>query len=274
MHRVSTLISSPLAAAGICCALAGGFAASQALAQVPPAGCSVSAADGSVVDCTGNHSSGIALNNAAGPFRVLNVFALSSNIAPLAGTTGIVFTSNEDVALSVTTGSRSIVTDSAPAIAAMAVAAGNLAASINADILTSATSSAGVMLATDAGALAADVFGTIRTSGNNVAGIMAGSNTGAVGLFVGAAISTSGQQSIGIYAGSSSDVAIAAARRHRDLRLPVAGHSGRLDGRFSSRSIDGKYPHFRRRRGGHPGRSSRFQHRSDGWQHRYQRIRG
>lgn len=52
---------------------------------VPPPPCSVSQSDPTVVNCTGDLSAGVNLDNGTDQFRTLNAFNLTTNIAPAGG---------------------------------------------------------------------------------------------------------------------------------------------------------------------------------------------
>ncbi len=56
---------------------------------VPPAApCDQISGGGTAVTCTGNVSTGVLLTNGAGPYSVLNVNNLTTNITPAPGITG------------------------------------------------------------------------------------------------------------------------------------------------------------------------------------------
>jgi hypothetical protein len=60
---------------------------------VPPSVECPTTAPGTIV-CTGDLSPGVNLSNGGGPYQVLNVGNLTTDIAPATGIAGILFTSN------------------------------------------------------------------------------------------------------------------------------------------------------------------------------------
>lgn len=197
----------------------GAFCVHSAHAQgVPPPTCAVSPLDGSVVDCTGNQSAGVALNDGSGPFRTLNVFDLTTNIIPASGIGGVVFTSDGDVTLNVDTDPFRIATtgDSAPGIFA---ASTNGGVSINAfaAITTTGNLSHGIAAQTITGAIDIIAAGSIATSGNAIGvsdgafGIAAQSASGNINIVSAADITTTGIQGVGIFAGTTGVASVISA---------------------------------------------------------------
>ena len=78
---------------------------------------------------------GIELNDGTGPFRTLNVFDLTTDIAPASGIDGVLFTSNGAVTLNVDPGPFSIVTTDANGIFASSNG-GTVTINSTADIVT------------------------------------------------------------------------------------------------------------------------------------------
>lgn len=151
-----------------------------ARAQTPPANCVINPGDASVVDCTGNHSGGIALNNGAGPFETLNVFSLTTDIAPADGLVGIMFSSFGPVALNVETGPWRI----------------------------STTDASGIFAESSSGTVDVTSFAAIRTSGNQATGITALSGGDSVSVLAGGSIVTDGVAAYGINAAADDSVMV------------------------------------------------------------------
>lgn len=202
--------------AGICCALIS-LNASPAAAQVPPAGCHVGA-DPSIVNCTGNHSSGISLINGSGPFETLNVFALTANITPASGTAGILFSSDTNIVLDVALGSHSISTTNISGIEVGAFNTGSLNASIAGNITTSGAFAHGVLADTVDGDLSLNYAGTIAVLGNDSDALRAMSGTGAIALNIAGSLTTVGNDAFGIFTATQSDIYI-----NMDGRISTAG---------------------------------------------------
>jgi uncharacterized protein with beta-barrel porin domain len=174
---------------------------------VPPPTCAVSPIDGSVVNCTGNQSTGIELNDGAGPFKTLNVFALTTNIVPASGTAGIEFTSDGGVELNVDTGAFGISTTGDNASGVFAGSAnGDVAIRTFANIITTGNLSHGIAADSDGGDINILARGTIQTSGDAIGaldgafGIAATSLSGDITIVSAANITTTGIQGAGIFA--------------------------------------------------------------------------
>lgn len=206
-----------------------------ARAQTPPANCVVNPGDASVVDCTGNQSGGIPLNNGAGPFETLNVFSLTRDIAPADGLVGIMFSSFGPVTLDVDTGPWRISTTDAPGIFAESSSgtvdvtsfaairtSGNLAPGINAlsgadsvsvlsggSIVTDGVAAYGIN-ATANDSVIVTSLGNITTSGASASGIVAEGITGSVMIESGGNILATGANSVGIQADAADTVFIIA----------------------------------------------------------------
>ena len=174
-----------------------------AAAQVPP-GCSVSAIDGSVVNCTGNHTAGIAFNNGSGPFETLNVFALTADITPASGTAGISFNSDMPSYVEVDLGPWKIETtgNGAAGIAAQTSLLNPLTLFLTGDIATSGDFAGGVRASTADGDLALLYAGTIATQGVTASGLSAASIGGDVLVASAGLITTTGDDAHGIHAQS------------------------------------------------------------------------
>ena len=223
-------------AAGLASAALFAYGAAPARAQVPPLNCAINPLDGSVVDCTGNHSAGIELVNAAGAFRTLNVFALTANIAPAAGDAGIVFTSDDDVTLNVDAAPFGITTtgDEAPGVFASSVN-GTVSIRSFADIFTDGNLSHGIAAESEAGNIDIIARGSIQTdavgSVDGAFGIMATSLSGDIEIISAAEISTTGDQGVGIFA-ETAGVAIVESSGNILTRgdgaagIAVAGQTG------------------------------------------------
>jgi hypothetical protein len=191
------------AAVGLTLLAVGGIAPAHAQAVTPPAPpCDqISGISGSIVTCSGNLSGGVDLQNVAGPFEVLNVINLTTNIAPASGTTGILFTSDGSVELNVATGPFAIFTTAANGI----IAASNTSTVIvlsTADITTAGGGAAGIA-ASGATGTAVISTGNIRTYGDNAPAIAVMSN-GDVAVSSNGNITTTGVASDGISATSVS----------------------------------------------------------------------
>jgi len=169
-----------------------------AAAQVP-AGCSVSAIDASVVECTGDHAAGIVLNNGPGPFETLHVFALTSDITPASGVAGIAFSSDTTGYVDVDLGPWKIETtgNNAAGVVAQTTLTGPLPLFVDGNIATSGDDAQGIFASTSAGDLIIHYSGTIGTAGDNSHGLHAQSGGAATVVSIGS-ILTSGVGSVGI----------------------------------------------------------------------------
>jgi len=183
--------------------------AAPAAAQVPP-GCRVSAIDGTVVNCIGNHAAGIAFNNGAGPFETLHVFALTSDITPASGTAGISFSSDMPGYVEVDLGRWKIETtgNGAAGIAAQTSLLNPLTLFLAGDIATSGDNAEGVFASTADGSLALLYAGTITTQGITSIGLRAESTGGEVMIASAGSITTAGDDAHAIQAQSASGIAL------------------------------------------------------------------
>ncbi|HWK32594.1 MAG TPA: hypothetical protein VNR51_02795, partial [Hyphomicrobium sp.] len=192
----------------ICLAALLSAIATPAAAQVPP-GCRVSPIDGAVINCTGNHTAGIAFNNGSGPFETLHVFALTSDITPPSGVVGIAFNSDTPGYVEVDLGPWKIVTtgDNAVGIQAETSLLTELTLFVSGNIATSGDNAEGMFASTSSGDLAILYSGTIGTAGDNSHGIHAQSGSSAF-IYSAGNIRTSGAASVGILVESigSADV--------------------------------------------------------------------
>ena len=109
------------------------------------------------------------LSNGGGPYSVLNINNLTTNITPLSGVAGVEFTSSGEVTLNVATGPFQIITDGASGIFA-----GGLGVTIvsTANITTTGDDAVGIGAGSNA-ALSIVSLGNISTSGANAHGIFA-----------------------------------------------------------------------------------------------------
>jgi hypothetical protein len=170
---------------------------------VPPAPpCNqISGITGAIVTCSGNVSSGVSLPNGSGPFEVLNIGNLTTNIAPASGVTGVEFTSNGNVTLNVDPRPFGIITTDANGIFASSNG-GFVTITSTADITTFGSGSTGIQGSVQSGAVTINSSGKISTSGNNAFGIAAGSVYGPVTITSTGDITTHGTFAAGINAGS------------------------------------------------------------------------
>ena len=170
---------------------------------VPPAApCNqISGTSGEIVTCSGDLSSGVDLPNAAGPFQVLNVINLTTDIEPSSGVAGILFTSNGAVELNVDTGPFAIRTTDANGIFA---ASNGSTVTINstAGIITTGNGGIGIQGSGQNTLLTITSSGNIATSGNNAFGIAAGTVYGDVVVTSTGNIATTGTFSAGINVGT------------------------------------------------------------------------
>jgi uncharacterized protein with beta-barrel porin domain len=173
------------------------------------ADCVVSPTDSSVVNCTGDNAAGISLNNGSGSIRTLNVYDLTSDIAPGPNVEGIFFGSNEPVSLFVDMGPWKIVTDAAAGIVAGTLGSGAVDIAVSGSIETSGAFAPGILGESLSGALSLRSFATILTTGVDSEGLSASSFSGEVAIFSFGNIVTLGASSHGIYATTAGDIAIA-----------------------------------------------------------------
>ena len=196
-----------VALAGVAAALLGWSGEPVRAQGVPPPSCSVSPLDGSVVDCTGDLSSGVELNDGAGPFRSLNVFDLTADIAPPVSS-GIVFTSDGNVTLNVDAGPFRIVTTADDAIGVFGGSVtGNVSINSRADITTFGDFAPGIAVIADSDAAVVST-GNITTTGDASDGIQVMSMFGTALAVSFGDISATGTWSAGIYASGDSDAIV------------------------------------------------------------------
>ena len=138
--------------------------------------------------------------NAGGPYQVLNVHNLTTNIAPASGVDGVLFTSNGAVELNVDTGPFAILATDANGIFA-ASNGGPVTINSTADIVTTGGSAVGIQGSAQNALLTITSSGNIATSGNNAFGIAAGTIQG--------------------------DIIVNFDRRHRDVRHVLRRHQRR-----------------------------------------------
>ena len=296
----------PLAAAICLTALAVGSigpACAQAITPPDPP-CNIIAGIGlEIITCTGNLSPGVNLTNGSGPYEVLNVHSLTTNITPASGVPGILFTSDGSVEMNVDTGAFGISTtgDDAPGVFA-ASANGSVAIHSFADIITTGNLSHGISAESFAGDINILARGTIQTSGDAIAamdgafGIAAMSLSGDITIVSAANITTTGVQGVGIFADTTGiamvdlsgtiitrgegAAGIAAAgqtrssrhldRQHRDRRAGGAGHRRHLRRGGGCRNVR-QHHHVGQRFARHLGAKPRQRHgrRGRGRNHRY-----
>lgn len=166
------------------------------------AACTVSPDDSSVLNCTGDNAAGITVNNGSGPLQTLNVFDLTTNIAPASGTTGILFTSNGAVEVNIDAGAFAVHTDNANGIFAAASVAGAVTIISTADFVTTGGGATGIEGSGQNDLLTITSSGNITTSGNNAFGIAAGTVKGDVIVHSSGSIATSGTFAAGINVGT------------------------------------------------------------------------
>jgi len=172
----------------------------QTVPPAPPCN-TISGISGSIVTCSGNLSTGVDLPNAGGPFQVLNVGNLTTDIAPASGVTGVLFTSNGAVELNVDTGPFAIRTTDGDGIFA-ASNGGTVAINSTADIVTTGGGAVGILGSGQNALLTITSSGDIATSGNNAFGIAAGTTQGDISVVSTGDIATSGTFSAGINVGT------------------------------------------------------------------------
>ncbi len=176
---------------------------------MPPPTCAVSPVDGSVVNCTGDQSVGVVLNDGSGPFRTLNVFALTTNIAPASGATGVEFTSDGDVALNVDAGAFGISTTGDNASGLFAGSDnGDVAIRSFANIITTGNLSHGIAANSDGGTITITSVGNIATEGLDAIGINATSQNGSIVITSLGNIATASDGSAAINAMTDGNVTI------------------------------------------------------------------
>lgn len=173
----------------------------RAQAITPPSVECPTTAPGTIV-CTGDLSPGINLSNGGGPYSVLNVTNLTTNIAPASGVTGILFTSNGAVELNVDTGPFAIVATDANGIFASSNLLNAVTITSTGDIVTTGGSAVGMQGSAQDGTLTITSSGNISTSGNNAFGIAAGARYGDAIVNSTGSITTSGTFASGINVGT------------------------------------------------------------------------
>jgi hypothetical protein len=176
----------------------------QTVPPAPPCN-TISGISGSIVTCSGNLSTGVDLPNAGGPFQVLNVGNLATDIAPASGVTGILFTSNGAVELNVDTGPFAIRATDANGIFA-ASNGGTVTINSTADVVTTGGSAVGIQGSGQNALLTITSSGDIATSGNNAFGIAAGTVYGDIVVTSAGDIATSGTFAAGINVGSIGEL--------------------------------------------------------------------
>jgi uncharacterized protein with beta-barrel porin domain len=171
---------------------------------VPPASpCNqISGTFGEVITCTGDLSSGVRLNNAGGPYAVLNVFNLTTDIAPGSGITGVLFTSNGAVSVNVDPGPFAIIATDASGIFASSNG-GAVTITSTASIIATGASARGIEGSAQNALLTITSSGNIATSGSNGFGIAAGAPNGAVAVTSFGNIATTGTFASGIRVGTT-----------------------------------------------------------------------
>ena len=181
---------------------------------------------GTTVTCSGNLASGVLLSNGGGPYSVLNINNLTTNIAPASGVTGVEFTSNGAAEVNLHPGPFAIITTDAVGIFA---ASNNSTVTINstADISTSGGSATGILASGQNALVSITSSGNIATSGNNAFGIAAGAVHGPVTVISSGDIATSGTFSAGINVGHDRPIR---HQRRRILRGPFRSWADYLAG--------------------------------------------
>jgi uncharacterized protein with beta-barrel porin domain len=173
---------------------------------VPPAfPCNtISGTTGTIITCSGDLSSGVNLSNGGGPYSVLNVVNLTTDITPAAGVTGILFTSNGAVEVNVNPGLFAISTTDENGIFASSNG-GAVTINSTADIVTTGGSATGLQGSAQNDLLTITSSGNITTSGSNAFGIAAGTVYGDISITSTGNISTSGTFAAGINVGTIGD---------------------------------------------------------------------
>jgi uncharacterized protein with beta-barrel porin domain len=161
----------------------------------------ISGTSGEIVTCTGDLSPGVDLSNGGGPFQVLNVGNLTTDITPASGIAAILFTSNGSVELNVDTGPFAIHTTDAEGIFASSNG-GTVTVTSTADVFTTGSSAVGIQASGQNDLVTITSSGNIATSGNNAFGIAAGTVYGDVTVTSTGDIATTGTFSAGINVGS------------------------------------------------------------------------
>jgi uncharacterized protein with beta-barrel porin domain len=172
----------------------------QTVPPAPPCN-TISGITGSIVTCSGDVSTGVLLNNGGGPFQVLNVSNLTTDIAPATGIAGILFTSNGAVELNGDTGPFAIRTTDANGIFASSNG-GTVTIISTASIVTTDNSAVGIQGSAQNDTLTITSSGNIATSGNNAFGIAAGTVYGDVIVTSTGNIATAGTFAAGINVGT------------------------------------------------------------------------
>jgi len=177
----------------------------QAITPPNPPCNTISGISGSIVTCSGDLSPGVNLTNGGGPYQVLNVTNLTTDIAPAAGITGILFSSTGAVELNVDAGPFAIRTTDAEGIFASSNT-GTVTIRSTADIITTGSGATGLQGSGQDALLTIVSSGDIATSGNNAFGIAAGTVYGDVIVTSTGNIATSGTFSAGINVGTIGDL--------------------------------------------------------------------
>lgn len=169
----------------------------------PAAPCNQVSDGGATVTCTGNLSTGVLLNNGAGPVTTLDVQAPTPNITPASGVDGIHFTSGGgDVTLNSNLGALEIVTTGG-GIGIFAATTGAVRVTSVGNITTSGDFGDGILAGSNnANPVSISSTGNITTTGDNAYGIGAGAINGAIAITSVGNITTFGAGARGISAGS------------------------------------------------------------------------
>ena len=205
----------PWAAAGA--VLFGGGVAAQAQSSYTPE--DKCGEDNEVVTCTDDLSGGVRVNSPDGTYTKLIVKDLNGDIAPEAGTRGIVFDTrtesesipetfgNTAITLTVDTGNHSITTNGGFNIHGIDVSSGgDVTVDVTGDITTNSFGSYGIE-ASSLGDVTVDVTGDITTNGHQQGrGIHASSRGGGVTVTMRGDITINGHSSYGIYTNARDDV--------------------------------------------------------------------
>lgn len=167
---------------------------------------------GATLNCTGDLSGGVALNNGSGPITTLNVLGLTTDITPGSGIEGVLFGSQGSVALHVDLGPWRIITNGidTEGVIAESIGSGAVDVAIAGAVQTTGDLSAGIEGSTVTGPLSIAAFTSILTTGLNSAGIRGGSFTGSVDIYMAGDITTMQAGSFGIEAASQGPVNITA----------------------------------------------------------------
>jgi uncharacterized protein with beta-barrel porin domain len=201
MHTLSTWKSA--LATGVASAALFTYGGRPVRAQtIPPAPpCNQITGGGTVVTCSGDLSSGVELSNGGGPFEVLGVGNLTTDVSPAASVAGILFTSNGAAELNVNSGPFAILTSDANGIF---VSSNNGTVTIRstADVITTGSGATGIQGSVQDSLMTITSSGDLTTSGNNAFGIAAGSVYGDIIVNSTGNIATTGTFSAGINVGS------------------------------------------------------------------------